>query len=253
MISALMARKTGSKSQSSRRRKSGASAGPGRRFKPWVWLRRIVLSLVALIGVLTLVYTVAPIPWTPYMVAERIRLGDVEHQWVPIDDIAPVMARSVVAAEDANFCQHWGFDIAALRTALEGGARRGGSTISQQVVKNVFLWQGRSWPRKALEAVITPVVELAWSKRRIVEVYMNVVEFDAGVFGVEAAAQRYFNTGAADLSATQAALLASVLPDPKRRDAARPGDFMRARAGSIRDGAATIARDGRSACFERAG
>ena len=120
----------------------------------------------------------------------------------------PVMARSLVAAEDANFCQHWGFDMAAIRDAIDGGGTRGASTLSQQTVKNVFLWHGRSWPRKALEAALTPVVELLWSKRRIVEVYLNVAEFDEGVFGVEAASRHYFGVSAADLSAVQAARLA---------------------------------------------
>ena len=103
-----------------------------------------------------------------------------------------MMARSVVAAEDANYCLHWGFDMGAIREALEDGAARGASTISQQTVKNTFLWQGRSWFRKALEALLTPVVELVWTKRRLLEVYLNVIEFDEGVFGVEAAAQSYF-------------------------------------------------------------
>ena len=140
--------------------------------------------------------------------------------------------------------------MTAIRAALEDGGRRGGSTISQQVVKNVYLWHGRSYLRKALEAMLTPVVEAVWSKRRILEVYLNVAEFDRGVFGVEAAAQHYFGVSAADLTATQAARLAAVLPDPKGRSASDPSAFVRRRAASIRDGAATIAADGRSDCFE---
>jgi len=161
-----------------------------------------------------------------------------------------VMARSVVAAEDANFCQHWGFDMKAIRQALDEGAGRGASTISQQVVKNVFLWQGRSWPRKAMEAALTPLVEAVWTKRRILEVYLNVAEFDEGVFGVNAAAFRYFRTTPDRLTAEQAALLAAVLPDPKGRSAAKPSAFVSRRARQIADGARTIARDGRAACFE---
>jgi monofunctional biosynthetic peptidoglycan transglycosylase len=118
------------------------------------------------------------------------------------------------------------------------------------VVKNVYLWHGRNWARKALEAVMTPVVETLWPKRRIVEVYLNVAEFDAGVFGVEAAARHYFGVSAADLSAVQAARLAAVLPDPKDRSARNPSAGLRKRAASIMDGAATIDRDGRAACFE---
>jgi len=188
-------------------------------------------------------------PGGVYMWQEWRRLGAVQHDWVPMRLVAPVMARSAVAAEDANFCRHWGFDIIAIRTAIEAGGTRGASTISQQVVKNVFLWHGRSWPRKALEAGITPLMELLWPKERILEVYLNVAEFDAGVFGVEAAAQHYFNRAAADLTPRQAALLAAILPAPQVRSAARPSDFVSRRARAIEDGAATIARDGRAACI----
>src|SRR5690606_10070608 len=117
-------------------------------------------------------------------------------------------------------------------------------------VKNVYLWHGRNWARKALEAVITPVMEAVWSKRRVLEVYLNVAEFDEGVFGVGAAAQHYFGVDAADLTAVQAARLAAILPDPKGRSASEPSAQVRARAQRILDGAATIAADGRSACFE---
>ena len=195
-------------------------------------------------------YAVINPPTTPYIRAETQRLGTVDRVWVPYSAIAPVMVRSVVAAEDANYCTHWGFDMAAIRAALEDGARRGASTISQQVVKNAFLWQGRDWSRKALEALLTPLVEATWSKRRILEVYLNIIEFDEGVFGVEAAARHYFGVGPEALSAVQAARLAAVLPNPKARDAARPTSFLRRRAASILDGAETIRRDGRAACFE---
>lgn len=187
---------------------------------------------------------------TPYMVQERMKYGALSRDWVDVDDIAPVMLRTAVAAEDANFCQHWGFDLSAIRAAMAEGGARGGSTISQQVTKNVYLWHGRSWLRKALEAGITPLVELTWSKRRILEVYLNVAEFDTGVFGVEAASRHYFGVRARDLSPQQAARLAMVLPNPKGRSARDPGVTDRRRAQSIVDGAATIARDGRAACFE---
>ena len=186
---------------------------------------------------------------TPYMISETHRLGQLDHDWVSMDDIAPVMARSAVAAEDANFCTHGGFDGAALRAALAGGGDRGGSTISQQVVKNVYLWQGRSWLRKGLEALMTPVVELFWSKRRILEVYLNVAEFDEGVFGVEAAAIHYFGVHATDLSPQQSARLVSVLPDPKGRSASQPSDWQRRRAASVANGAELISNDGRADCF----
>jgi monofunctional biosynthetic peptidoglycan transglycosylase len=213
------------------------------------WVRRGALALVgALVLAILLPVFVNP-PATPYMLAERARLGTLAHDWVPMDRIAPVMQRSVVAAEDANYCLHWGFDMGAIRAALDAGAARGASTISQQVAKNVYLWQGRSWLRKAMEAGLTPLVELVWSKRRILEVYLNVAEFDEGVFGVEAASRHYFGVSAADLTATQAARLAAVLPSPKTRSASRPTAFVQRRAAAIRDGAATIEADGRAVCF----
>jgi len=216
----------------------------------WRWMRRVVFLAVAGLVLWIVAYAFLNPPTTPYIRAEAARLGGVDHQWVPLEEIAPVMARAVVAAEDANFCSHWGFDMNAIRAAIEGGGARGGSTISQQVVKNAFLWQGRSWLRKALEALITPAVEAVWTKRRIIEVYLNVAEFDQGIFGVEAAARHYFDTGPEALTPRQAALLAAVLPNPKGRSAAHPTSFLRNRASSIADGAATILADGRSACFE---
>lgn len=216
------------------------------------WSFRAVLALAVLIGLGVGLYRVVNPPTTPYIMAEARRLDGVQRDWVDADQIAPVMFRSAVAAEDANFCTHWGFDMNAIRTAIEEGGNRGASTISQQVVKNVYLWHGRSWPRKALEAVITPAMEAAWPKRRILEIYLNIAEFDEGVFGVEAAARHYFGTTAQDLTPVQAARLAAILPDPKGRSASDPSRFVRNRAASIRDGAATIQRDGRADCFERA-
>lgn len=213
-------------------------------------LRRVVLGVVGVVVLLTLLYRVVNPPTTPYIIAEGHRLGGVTRDWVPMEEIAPVMARSVVAAEDANFCLHWGLDIGAIRAALAAGGDRGASTISQQVVKNLYLWQGRNWVRKAVEAVWTPLTELVWSKRRILELYMNVAEFGRGIFGVQAAARHYFGVDASALSAVQAARLAMVLPDPKGRDAANPTAAQRRRAASILDGAATIKADGRAACFE---
>lgn len=214
------------------------------------WLLRGLAGVAGLILVLVLLFDIVNPPTTPYMLSERLRLGHLDHQWMAMANIAPVMARSVVAAEDANFCRHWGFDMAAIRAAAESGGARGGSTITQQVVKNVFLWQGHSWPRKALEALLTPVVELFWSKRRILEIYLNVAEFGDGAFGVTAGAAHSFAAEPAAVSPHQAALLAAVLPDPKGRNAARPTAFLRNRAQEIEDGAQTIEADGRASCFE---
>lgn len=223
-----------------------------RLFVRWVFrmIFRGFLIMVSLAALAIAAFSVFNPPTTPYMFSEGRRVGDVNQTWVSMHDIAPVMARSAVAAEDANFCRHWGLDVSAIRAALAEGGDRGGSTISQQMVKNVYLWHGRSWMRKSLEAVMTPLVEAVWSKERILEVYLNVAEFDEGVFGVEAAAVHYFGVHAADLTSVQAARLAAVLPDPKRRSAAEPSAALQRRAARIRDGAATIQADGRAACFQ---
>jgi len=225
-----------------------AASGLRRVFR-WAFLGLAGASVLLLLWIA--LYRFVDPPGGIYMLQEYRRLGAIQHEWADMDDIAPAMAQSVVAAEDVNFCRHWGFDVEAIRIALAEGAGRGASTISQQVVKNVFLWQGRNWVRKALEAVITPVMELIWPKRRILEVYLNIAEFDEGVFGVQAAAQHHFNRDADGLNAQQAALLAAVLPSPQSRDAGDPTGQLVRRANAILDGAATIARDDRGACFAR--
>lgn len=236
-----------------KRRKRASKPAVVTRSWPRLLLRWAGLGALGLGGVIllfVLIYAIVNPPTTFYMLAESFRRGGVEREWVNLEDMTPDMARSVVAAEDANFCLHWGFDMTAIRAALDKGANRGASTITQQVAKNVFLWQGRSWARKALEAVITPVIELVWSKRRIVEVYLNVAEMGPGVFGADAAARHYFKVGAKDLTPVQAARIAAVLPNPKEWNAAKPTGFIKARAASIRQGAETIEVDGRAACFE---
>ena len=247
-----MAKRASSKSKGKAKSKTPSPAAQLRSLKRRVvrGAFKLVLAVLGLLIALVLLFAVINPPTTPYMFSEGRRLGGVDQQWVALEDVAPVMARSVVAAEDANFCEHWGFDLAAIKRAIAEGSNRGASTLSQQTVKNVYLWHGRSWLRKALEAGMTPLVETLWPKRRIIEVYLNVAEFDEGVFGVGAAAPHYFGVAAADLSPTQAARLAAILPDPKERSASRPGDFTRKRTAQIMDGAATIRADGRAACFE---
>ena len=213
------------------------------------WAGRIAAGIGAFYLALILLFSFLPPPLNLYQFGQIIRLGGIEKDWVPMEEIAPVMARSAVAAEDANFCLHWGFDMAAIREAVAEGSNRGASTISQQTVKNVFLWHDRNWIRKAMEALMTPVVETLWSKRRILEVYLNVAEFGEGVFGVQAAAQHHFGVDAKDLSPLQAARLAAVLPDPQNRSASNPSSFVRSRTRAIMSGAETIAADGRAACF----
>ncbi len=234
--------------------KKNAKKKVERKFQPLRWLRRWLLRVIAFVMILVLGVILAHSVVNPgqgiYMKQEARRLGSVDHLWIPLSDVAPVVARSVVAAEDANFCAHWGFDMKAIRAALADGTGRGASTLSQQVVKNTYLWHGRNWSRKALEALFTPLIELFWSKRRIVEVYLNMAEFDEGVFGIEAAAQHYFGVAPSKLTATQAARLAAILPSPKTRSASKPSGLVRKRAARIRDGAETIRRDGRADCFE---
>lgn len=218
----------------------------------WVlhWGLRIMLAATAVALVLVVLFSVVNPPTTLFMVSESWRLGGAEYDWVDLEDVDPIMARAVVAAEDANFCNHWGFDLVAIRAALDAGSKRGASTVSQQTVKNVYLWHGRSWVRKLLEAGLTPMVEAVWTKRRIIEVYLNIAEFDEGVFGVNAASRHYFGVSPDKLSNVQAARLAAILPSPKKRSASKPSAAVRRRAASILDGAATIRADGRSACFE---
>lgn len=223
--------------------------------EPWQsrakrWGLRTLGGIAGLFGILILLFSFVPPPINIYQASEAWRLGGISKDWVSWDNIAPVMGRSVVAAEDANFCNHWGFDIEAIKDAVDAGSNRGASTLTQQVVKNVLLWHGRNYLRKALEAMLTPVIELAWSKQRILEIYLNIAEFDEGVFGVQAAAQHYFGVDAADLTDVQAARLAAVLPDPKGRSASKPSNFVRKRAQSIISGAETIAVDGRASCFD---
>ena len=248
---AKQAKKTGSRKTTKARAKTPAARRywPGRR-QALRWAGRGLAGAVSLFAVLVLAYTVINPPVTAYMLAESFRHGGVKHDWVDMEEMSPEVPRAVVAAEDANFCLHWGFDMTAIREAIDQGGTRGASTLTQQTVKNVFLWQGRSWPRKALEALMTPVIELVWTKRRTLEIYLNVAEFGKGVFGIEAAAQHYFGVSAKELSGARAALLAAALPDPKGRNPARPSGFLRKRARQIAEGAATIDADGRAACFQ---
>lgn len=165
--------------------------------------------------------------------------GRIHQQWVPWEEISPHVAVAVLAAEDQRFPEHRGFDWQAIGDAIgdDSGRLRGASTLSQQLAKNLYLWPDRSWARKGLEAFLTVCLEAAWPKRRILEVYLNVVEFGPGVFGVEAAAHRYFGRSAAQLDAHQAALLAAVLPNPKRLSASTPSAYVLQRARRIEQAA----------------
>jgi len=231
-----------------RRRRPGR-LGP---FLRGAWRALLWSMLVVVLTFLAwgLIYRWVNPPITFYIMQERARLGEIQYQWVDIEEVAPMVRRAVVAAEDANFCTHWGIDSAAVRQALREGALRGGSTISQQTVKNAFLWPGRNWLRKGVEALLTAYIEMVWSKRRLLEIYLNIAEFDTGVFGIEAAASHHFGVAAKDLSRVQAGRLAVVLPDPKGRSAIRPSKETKKRAASVIAGADLIRKDGRAGCFE---
>jgi monofunctional biosynthetic peptidoglycan transglycosylase len=201
----------------------------------------LALAAVASALPVALVRWVDP-PTSTVMLSERVaRFGtgaSVHHHWVPWEAIAPTVPIAVVAAEDQRFPLHRGFDVTEIWTAIaerqRRGRMRGASTISQQVAKNLFLWSGRSWIRKALEAYVTVLIELTWPKRRILEVYLNVAQFGADVFGVGAASDRYFHKAPFFLSAGEAALLAAVLPNPIAGDLAHPSPGLRERAAWIR-------------------
>ncbi|EMF0719686.1 monofunctional biosynthetic peptidoglycan transglycosylase [Citrobacter freundii] len=210
-----------------------------------VFLRRIFLRIVIVLAVFwgggIALFSVLPVPFSAVMVERQIGAwlsGDFRYvahsDWVSMDEISPWMGLAVIAAEDQKFPQHWGFDVSAIEKALAHNERnenriRGASTLSQQTAKNLFLWDGRSWVRKGLEAGLTLGMETVWSKKRILTVYLNIAEFGDGVFGVEAAAQRYFHKPASRLSLSESALLAAVLPNPIRFKANAPSGYVRNR------------------------
>lgn len=201
------------------------------------WRRRagVALLVLALLpSVLVVIYAVVPPPVTPLMLKRLAQGQGLDRNWVPLEAISPWLPRAVAASEDNNFCRHFGFDLGALRAQVDrllaGASFRGASTITQQTAKNIVLWEGGDPVRKLLEAWLAPQIELLWSKRRIVEVYLNVAEFGPGVYGAEAAARRYFGKPAAALSRREAALLAVVLPAPLRWSAAEPTRYIRGRA-----------------------
>ncbi|WP_425409600.1 monofunctional biosynthetic peptidoglycan transglycosylase [Hyphococcus sp.] len=197
-------------------------------------------------------YRVAPPPGT-FLMLQRKMSGDVIiHPWTKIENISPYLVTAVIAAEDTRFCRHKGLDFEAIDKAIEesknGGRRRGASTISQQTAKNAFFWNGGGWIRKGGEAWMTVLIETFWPKRRIMEVYLNVAEWGDGHFGAEAAAQARFGKSAKDLTAQEAALLASVLPNPHKWRVDPPGPYVRQRAGTVRARMNVVRRDALDAC-----
>jgi monofunctional biosynthetic peptidoglycan transglycosylase len=212
------------------------------------WLRRLLLLLPPLLLLLSVVQVLAlrfvDPPFSSFMAIRQFqawRAGDwsfrIAHDWRDLDRISPDLALALVAAEDQNFAEHHGFDLKAIEKARKQNARgrkvRGGSTISQQTAKNLFLWGGRSWVRKGIEAWYTVLIETLWPKWRILEVYANIAEFGDGVYGAQAAARSFFGKDARSLGASQAARLAAVLPNPKRYNARNPGPYVQRRSHAI--------------------
>lgn len=223
-----------------------------RRGRPFLILF-LLICLVPIGGVL--IHAVVPPPLTILMVKQALAGHGVDYRWRGLNDISPNLVYAAIAAEDARFCSHQGFDVEAIQKALEtnaeGGKVRGGSTISQQTAKNVFLWPGRDWVRKGLEAGYTVLIETVWSKRRIMEVYLNVAEWAPGVYGAEAASRHWFNKSARDLTPREAARLAAILPSPRRYDASAPGPYVRRRAARVQASASVVRNEGLAACVLR--
>jgi monofunctional biosynthetic peptidoglycan transglycosylase len=177
-------------------------------------------------------------PITPFMLIRKVQDGSpIQKKWVDLEDISPNMVVCAMAAEDNNFLGHSGFDWGAIQKVIdlrkEGNKKRGGSTISQQTAKNVFLWSGRSWLRKGLESYFTFLIETFWSKRRIMEVYLNVIEMGNGIYGAEKAADIYFHTTAKKLTLRQSALITACYPDPRHRNPAKPTSYLNRRCDAI--------------------
>lgn len=204
-------------------------------------IRKVILKLIVSffavsIG-LVIFFKFVPIPITMTMIGQRIQQGHLNYDWEPMENISDEMKIAVVAAEDQLFPEHHGFDIEAIKNALErnqkSGKKRGGSTISQQTAKNVFLWQGRSWLRKGLETYFTFLIETIWGKKRILEVYLNVAEMGPGTFGAQAAARRYYSIDAKKLNRSHAAGIAAILPSPRKWKLNPMGNYVARRKNHI--------------------
>lgn len=222
----------------------------GRGFFGWLW--RIVLGLFLLSIAWVAAYRFIPPPITATMIGDFVAGRGVTKDWMSLNEMDRDMVRAAIAAEDGKFCQHSGFDWDAISDAARrnasGGRIRGGSTISQQTAKNVFLWQGGGYLRKGVEAYFTFLTEHLWGKRRIMEVYLNVAETGIGTYGANAGAERYFGHDASALSATEAARIAAILPLPKKRGAIAPKGFTRRYGNTIAARIGQVRRDGLDAC-----
>ena len=201
-------------------------------------LLKILLILIAITVLMTIVYRWVNPPITPLMVSRAVFDGyPIKKKWIPIEDMPQSLLNCVVASEDNFFLSHYGIDFGAVEKAIEYNKKhkktRGASTVSQQTAKNVFLWQGRSWLRKGLEAYFTFLIETFWSKQRIMEVYLNSIEMGDGIYGVQACAEKNFDVDARNLTRSDCALIAATLPNPRRFSSKAPGPYMRKRLRQI--------------------
>lgn len=207
------------------------------------WIKKAILWFLGLSILSVLVFKWVPIPFTPLMVTRVIEFkldGDdaiYSHTWVPLKDISPNLQKAVIASEDGTFLTHHGFDFKAMQKAFKNNSKgkkiKGGSTISQQTAKNVFLWQGRSYLRKALEAYFTVLIELIWGKERIMEVYLNSIEMGNGVYGAQEAARHWYSKTANDLTQREAAGIAAILPNPRKYKASNSSSYINKRKDKI--------------------
>jgi monofunctional biosynthetic peptidoglycan transglycosylase len=216
------------------------------------FLFKAVIGFIGLSLLLVLLFRFAPVPVTATMLMDG---NGITKDWTSLSNIDRNMVRAVIAAEDGKFCSHDGFDREAIEKAIENNARggriRGGSTISQQTAKNVFLWQDGGYVRKGFEAWFTVLIEQIWGKRRIMEVYLNVAETGIGTYGVEAGARRYFRKSAASLTPIEAARMAAALPLPKERSVTNPRGWLARHGNTIAARIGSVARDGLDSCVYR--
>ncbi len=218
------------------------------------FLGRAIVYFITLSVLWVVIYKFVPPPITFTMLDDVFKEGSVTKDWMSLSSISPNMPRAVIAAEDASFCTHGGFDRAAISRAVQhnnrGGRIRGGSTISQQTAKNAFLWQGGGYFRKALEAWFTLLIENVWGKRRIMEVYLNIAETGIATYGVNAGSVRYFGHDSEEMTTVEAARIAAILPLPKKRDASAPRGYTRRYGNKIRARTGVVRRDDLDRCLE---
>ena len=213
------------------------------------WSVRFVLFFFSMIFIILLLTKWINPPITTVILSESISLDQrVNQEWRTIDKIGKNVILTVLASEDSNFCTHYGFDFNEIFRAKEKGFSRGASTISQQVSKNLILWRERSWFRKGLEALITIMIEALWSKKRILEIYLNIAETGNGYFGIQAISNSLFKKNSYDLTLKEASYIAVTLPNPKKRNAKKLSINLKKRAESVRNGANTLRLDGRASC-----